>query len=48
MLGLYHGQPGARAWRRALSDPDWLAANRPGELVELARETDARAVLLAA
>jgi tRNA-dihydrouridine synthase A len=48
MLGLYHGQPGARAWRRALSDPDWLAANRPGELVELARGTDARAVLLAA
>ncbi|NJN39828.1 MAG: tRNA dihydrouridine(20/20a) synthase DusA, partial [Gammaproteobacteria bacterium] len=26
MLGLYHGRPGARAWRRALSDADWLAA----------------------
>jgi tRNA-dihydrouridine synthase A len=26
MLGLYHGQPGARGWRRVLSDQ----ANRPG------------------
>ncbi|MFV0491502.1 MAG: tRNA-dihydrouridine synthase, partial [Pseudorhodobacter sp.] len=26
MLGLFHGQPGARAWRRALSE----GASRPG------------------
>ena len=48
MLGLYHGQPGARAWRRALSSADWLADNRPAGLIELARRTDACAVPLAA
>jgi len=48
MLGLYHGQPGARAWRRALSDPDWLAANRPEGLVEAAQRIEANAVPLAA
>jgi len=48
MLGLYHGQPGARAWRRALSDAGWLAANRPRDLIDLARRTDACAVPLAA
>jgi tRNA-dihydrouridine synthase A len=48
MLGLYHGQPGARAWRRALSDADWLAANRPEGLIDLAHQTDACAVPLAA
>ncbi len=41
MLGLFHGQPGARSWRRALSDPDWLASGDPSLLVELAREIDA-------
>jgi tRNA-dihydrouridine synthase A len=25
MLGLYHGQPGARQWRRLISDPDFVA-----------------------
>src|SRR6266850_1631349 len=29
MLGLYHGQPNARLWRRMLSDAGMLAANRP-------------------
>jgi len=48
MLGLYHGQPGARAWRRALSDADWLAANQPDGLLELARQTDACAIPIAA
>ena len=48
MLGLYHGQPGARAWRRALSEAGWLAANRPQDLIDLARRTDARAEPLAA
>jgi tRNA-dihydrouridine synthase A len=41
MLGLFHGQPGARTWRRALSDQDWLAAGDPSRLAELAREIDA-------
>jgi tRNA-dihydrouridine synthase A len=30
MLGLTNGQPGARRWRRMLSDPALLAANDPG------------------
>jgi len=48
MLGLYHGQPGARAWRRALSDAGWLTTHGPEDLVELARRTDACAEALAA
>jgi tRNA-dihydrouridine synthase A len=31
MLGLFHGQPGARGWRRVLSD----GANRPGAGLEV-------------
>ncbi len=34
MLGLYHGEPYARAWRRRLSDPRRLAANDPDLLLE--------------
>ena len=34
MLGLYHGQPHARVWRRMLSDSDRLRANRPELLLE--------------
>jgi tRNA-dihydrouridine synthase A len=34
MLGLYHGEPHARAWRRRLSDPRQLAANDPDLLLE--------------
>jgi tRNA-dihydrouridine synthase A len=34
MLGLYHGVPHARAWRRRLSDSRRLAANDPGLLLE--------------
>ena len=34
MIGLFHGQPGARTWRRRLSDPAALAANRPELLLE--------------
>jgi tRNA-dihydrouridine synthase A len=48
MLGLYHGQPGARAWRRALSSAEWVIENRPAALLELARRIDACAVPLAA
>jgi len=32
MLGLFHGHPGARAWRRLLSDAHALARNDPGML----------------
>jgi len=34
MLGLYHGAPRARAWRRMLSDPARLAANDPQLLLD--------------
>jgi tRNA-dihydrouridine synthase A len=34
MLGLYHGQPNARTWRRMLSDAQRLARNDPGLLLE--------------
>jgi tRNA-dihydrouridine synthase A len=37
MLGLYHGQPNARAWRRHLSDPAFLA--RHGAATLRAAET---------
>jgi len=34
MLGLYHGLPRARLWRRLLSDAERLKQNRPELLVE--------------
>jgi tRNA-dihydrouridine synthase A len=34
MLGLYHGMPRARLWRRKLSDAALLAKNDPGLLLE--------------
>ena len=34
MLGLYHGMPRARLWRRMLSDARRLAENRPALLLE--------------
>ena len=34
MLGLYQGEPRARAWRRMLSDPSRLAGADPGLLLE--------------
>jgi tRNA-dihydrouridine synthase A len=34
MLGLYHGQPHARIWRRMLSDSERLKANDPALLLE--------------
>lgn len=33
MLGLYHGQPGARHWRQMLSETSALQANDPGLLL---------------
>ena len=38
MLGLFNGLPGARAWRRKLSDPGLLAENRIGLLDEARAE----------
>ena len=40
MLGLYHGAPGARRWRRALSDPTRLARNDPSLLREALEEVE--------
>jgi tRNA-dihydrouridine synthase A len=34
MLGLYHGHPRARLWRRMLSDPARLSQNDPRLLLE--------------
>jgi tRNA-dihydrouridine synthase A len=49
MLGLFQGRPGARAWRRTLSDAPALAANDPALLLEaLARVERGAAVAEAA
>lgn len=42
MLGLYHGQPGARIWRRMLSDAQLLGRNDPALLEQAMYETEAR------
>jgi tRNA-dihydrouridine synthase A len=34
MLGLYHGHPRARLWRRMLSDPTRLSQNAPTLLLD--------------
>ncbi len=43
MLGLYHGQAGARVWRRMLSDARALARNDPGLILETAAAIESRA-----
>ncbi len=48
MLGLYQGQPGARAWRRMLSDAPGLARNDPALLLEALDRLEATAALSAA
>ena len=48
MLGLYHGQPNARIWRRTLSDAGLLAANRPGLLLDAMEATENGAPMFAA
>ena len=40
MLGLYHGMPRARLWRRRLSDAAALAKNDPGLLLETLEEVE--------
>jgi tRNA-dihydrouridine synthase A len=47
MLGLYQGRPGARAWRRMLSDAPGLARNDPGLLLEALDRMEATAALSA-
>jgi tRNA-dihydrouridine synthase A len=37
LLGLYHGEPGARNWRRLLSDPAFIAENGARSLQAAAR-----------
>jgi len=41
-LGLYHGRPRARLWRRLLSDPARLAANDPALFTEVADRVEGR------
>src|SRR5262245_38532902 len=41
MLGLYHAQPGARAWRRLLSDAGTLARTDPKRLPEACERVEA-------
>lgn len=43
MLGLYHGRPGARAWRRMLSDPAFLAREGANALAAAAQAFAAHA-----
>jgi tRNA-dihydrouridine synthase A len=42
MLGLYHGMPRARLWRRLLSDAARLAANDPALLAEALERVEGR------
>ena len=42
VLGLYQGVPGAKAWRRTLSDPVALRGNDPGLLLKAADELERR------
>jgi tRNA-dihydrouridine synthase A len=40
VLGLYHGAPGARAWRRVLSDSTLLKTAGPELLLTALREVE--------
>lgn len=40
MLGLYHGEPGARVWRRMLSDAQFLARNDVRLLANAVEQTE--------
>ncbi len=48
VLGLYHGGPGARTWRRMLSDPALLKAASPELLLAALREVEPEVVADAA
>jgi tRNA-dihydrouridine synthase A len=48
MLGLYHGQPNARGWRRLLCDPARLAENRADLILEALQIVDDEALEISA
>jgi tRNA-dihydrouridine synthase A len=48
MLGLYHGQPGARTWRRMLSDTALLAQQDPELILRACDVVEARQVAVSA
>jgi tRNA-dihydrouridine synthase A len=48
MLGLFHGEPRARLWRRMLSDAERLARNDPVLLLEALAVVDAANTVAAA
>ncbi|MGH8800442.1 MAG: tRNA-dihydrouridine synthase, partial [Casimicrobiaceae bacterium] len=47
ILGLYHGAPGARTWRRMLSDAALLESAGPELLIEALRTVEPEAVAAA-
>jgi tRNA-dihydrouridine synthase A len=47
MLGLYHGEPRARLWRRLLSDSDSLRSNRPEMLFDALEAVEGRSMIAA-
>jgi len=47
MLGLYHGHPRARLWRRLLSDSALLKQNDPGLLLEALDAVESRVMIAA-
>ncbi len=48
MLGLYHGQPNARAWRRLLCDPARLAENRADLILDAQQVVNDEALAISA
>jgi tRNA-dihydrouridine synthase A len=48
MLGLYHGQLNARAWRRLLCDPARLAENNADVILEALQIVDGEALEISA
>jgi tRNA-dihydrouridine synthase A len=47
MLGLYHGHPRARLWRRLLSDPGLRDKNDPALLLDALEAVESRAMMAA-
>jgi tRNA-dihydrouridine synthase A len=47
MLGLYHGHPRARLWRRMLSDPAFLGRNDPRILLDALDAVESRVMIAA-
>jgi len=47
MLGLYHGHPRARLWRRLLSDSALLKQNNPGLLLDALDAVESRVMIAA-